>query len=153
MKIHVGRSHRSGFRDKEALERLYHEEMMTLDEIADHFGVSYATIQKWCSKHDIDTRDKKDPSHPPYHTFYRRHDTVGAEYEYVRTSIDGELKLASIHRLVAYAHGIIDAQELFDTHIVVHHKSEHGLDNRPDNLERMERGEHMAHHHALRRGE
>lgn len=126
---------------------------MTQQEIADKFGVHRQTIQNWFRKHGIETDWTRDPTHPPHHKFNRRHDTVGSMYEQVATSMDGVLHTVSIHRLVAYAHGVIDAEEFFDSDTVVHHKTGHGLDNRPENLEKMGRGEHMAHHHEERRAE
>lgn len=45
------------YRDKETLERLYHDELLSQQEIADHFGVSRGAIRKAFDHHGIETRD------------------------------------------------------------------------------------------------
>lgn len=55
------------WQDKETLERLYWEELMTWREIAEHLDTTKAAIQYWFDKHEIPTRVRGD-------------DSAGAEY-------------------------------------------------------------------------
>lgn len=46
------------WRDAELMERLYHEEDMTMSEIGDELGCSTTNISKWMKKHGIQTKDR-----------------------------------------------------------------------------------------------
>lgn len=151
LSVHRTRSHDSPWRDRETLERLYNEEGLTQQEIADKFNVGRNAIWQAMSTHGIETDWSGDPTGPVSHTFFNPSDRgVGYEYEWVRTRIDDKIATMGVHRLVAYADGKLDGDEIFDTGVVVHHESRHGLDNRPDNLEVMTNAEHMSHHMQLR---
>lgn len=71
---------------------------------------------------------------------------VGDLYEHINVRTSEGKHMVAVHRLVAYAHGILDFEGLCDPNTIVHHKSRHGLDNRPENLEVMSRSDHQKHH-------
>lgn len=51
------------YHDKETLERLYHDEGLSQEEIGDKFGVKPNTISQWMSRNDVTTRPKQDAPH------------------------------------------------------------------------------------------
>lgn len=147
MKIHCSRAHEQPWKNKETLERLYHGEGLDQAEIADKLGCDRTTIIKWMDEFDIETDWIGDPTKPVGHGFRKRPNRgVGNEYELIRTNVDGEQCVIRLHRLIAVAHGILDPEDMFNPEIDVHHKSRHGLDNRPGNLEALEHGDHTLHH-------
>lgn len=72
--------------------------------------------------------------------------TVGDLYEHVRLDTGDGRRMIAIHRVVAYAHGLIGFEEFCDPDVNIHHESKHGLDNRPENLGVMDRDDHRKHH-------
>jgi len=125
------------WRSKKLLERLYVEEQRTTIEIANRLGCSNETISYWLRKHDISTR----MSLPHFHT-----NAYG--YEYIRHTVNGELAQVPVHRLVAVATGVLDADKLKDSSVVVHHRNNISWDNRPKNLEAMDSREHSSIHNS-----
>jgi hypothetical protein len=76
------------------------------------------------------------------HFFRASTDSIGSRYEVV-TVFDGDVKhQVRIHRLQAVAYyGISEVIEKD-----VHHRSEHGLDNRPENLVCLDKSDHASEH-------
>jgi transposase-like protein len=71
--------------DPDRLRKLYHEEGLSLAEIAERFGVVPKTVHRWMIRHDIDTRGAvaTADSHvngPPYEFAYRDPDYLRAAY-------------------------------------------------------------------------
>lgn len=128
------------------LRRLYHEEELSQGEIADRLDTSQRAVHRWMEKHDIETRDRveamattKIQRPVPY--------SVGTRgYPIWRHSFDYEEDRVTVHRLVAVAEHGVDAVAGMD----VHHKNGVKFDNRPQNLEILEHGEHTALHNHLR---
>jgi hypothetical protein len=145
--VHEGKKHSQPYKDKSYLRELYHEKGLSMKEVAEECNCALYTIQRWFDRHDIETRQApQDPTLPAQNGFTRTGEAVGAVYEYVGHRVDGTHRTTGVHRLIAYANGQLEFEELWDESVVVHHKSEHGLDNRPENLEVMLRSEHTAHH-------
>lgn len=48
------------YQDKDTLERLYHAEGMTAEEIGEKFNVSQATITRWMDRNDIHARSSEE---------------------------------------------------------------------------------------------
>jgi DNA-binding CsgD family transcriptional regulator len=125
------------------LSKLYWDKGLTLSEMADKIGCSAGTVSQLMERNGvarIDTPDEKPPNH--------RITVQG--YETVRTKIGGVEKSVGVHQLVAIANGA-DPYKLFsggDYH--VHHKNHISWDNRPENLEVLECGEHRSIHYAKR---
>jgi hypothetical protein len=139
------------WRDEERLRRMYWEEEMSSQDIADELGCSYGAVLRWMDKHDIPRRDRLEASHlsgcleaarearrvdwVPY--------TISNGYEIWRDSATGNE--ISVHQLLAIANGA-DPHDVFRDGMVAHHRSGHRRDNRPENIEVMERGEHTLTH-------
>lgn len=120
------------WRDPSLLEELYHGRGMSQPEIADELGCCVATVSKWMRRHGIPTRG---PMVGP---------SLGRTANgYIQFS-DGERTVMS-HQLAACIH--TDPHEVFDDEAVVHHGTHHPFDNRPSNLEVMDRGDHARLHH------
>ena len=127
---------------------------MSMREIADELNTSKGSIQTAFDTYDIDARDSyRKASYPPRHRFDKISDSIGHEYEVMETSIGYSSYSFFVHRLVAVAHGKLKPENFRDFDRIVHHKSEHGLDNRPDNLQVMDRGEHQSMHVIQRHSE
>lgn len=132
---------------KDEIERLYFEEGCSQRDIADRFDTQQRVVQKAMRKYGLESeKSRNDPTHPPQHTFQKNGECVGTEYEQIQITIDNELYSFQLHRLIAVAYGKLPPSDFNNTEIVVHHDSGHGLDNRPENLEVMSRGDHQTHH-------
>jgi hypothetical protein len=142
------------------LEQKYVDERMSTAEIGELCDCSKETIRRWLSSHGIETRTKSEAAkirakkyphttnagakalsrnrsvHPNVFT----HKQNG--YERVQCGVNKEQ--VSLHRLLAVAEYGFDAV----TDKVVHHKSNIPWDNRPDNIELMDAGEHSSHHRS-----
>jgi len=143
------------YKDPETLRRLYHGEDMSTIDIADKFNIHSSTVQKYMEKGGVERRKAyKDPTRPPAHLLDESHgEGVGNAYEKIRTYNDGDRSVVLLHRLIAYAHGKLDFEGLCSDGVAVHHKSGHGLDNRPGNLEVMDNSQHHIHHTDERYGD
>jgi hypothetical protein len=137
---------------EEGLRRLYREERMSQREIADYYDTSKLPVQRALKAYGIEQR-KSNRDKVPAHDFRKFSDSVGHEYERVRARNGDTRATVLIHRLVAVAEGELPTEEFGNDNLVVHHKSKHGLDNRPSNLEVMTQREHGTHHAEDRHGD
>jgi len=146
--IHRGKTHGNPWDDVEKVERLYHEEGLSQSEIAEKFGTSRSNIQNTMDRNGISKRKSYgDPSHPPHHSLHeRKNRPIGTCDERVSTWIDGQNRVVKIHRLVAVACGKLDVTDMWNSDMKAHHKSGHGWDNRPENLEVLSQAEHRKEH-------
>lgn len=127
-------------RERESfLRTLYVDKRMTQSEIGDLLDCDTTTVSSSMQEHDISTRDAGDYTQPSiyvsqsgYLTCRHRHGKAESERVAFR-----------IHRLVAVAEFGFDAVSGCD----VHHKNNHRVDNRPENLEVMDSSDHAKHHH------
>lgn len=133
------------YRDEEVMRDLYHEQGLSMTEVAEELDCALYTIQRWFDRHDIETRQAPQQK-VPHHRLKRTSSRIGGEYEQIHHSIDGEKYTITVHRLMAVAYGLLEPDEYWNNEIVIHHKSDHGLDNRPENLERMTHSDHVKHH-------
>jgi transposase-like protein len=123
------------WQDPEVLRELYHEQELSAKRVADELGCATQTVRHWMIEHDIERR-------PWYH---RTTDTPPSTQRRYPT-IEGPHSTVLIHRFVAFATGKMSFEELCDPNIIVHHRTNVGWDNRPENLEVMTRSEHMKIH-------
>lgn len=146
--VHKGQSHTPEHQKESVLRELYQDRNLSIVEVADELDCGRSQIQKWLDRHDIDSRQApQDPTLPPHHGFYKRGDrSLPFEYEEVQCRMNGTLYTVSVHRLIAVAHGKLHPSDMWNYDYDVHHKSGHGLDNRPDNLEAITRKEHKIRH-------
>lgn len=132
------------YRDEETLRELHIEQGLNIHEIADKFDTSYKTIWKWMDKLGVEHNTDYSRCGPdPKYDEKRPH---AESYEYVYENVDGQIYIMKIHRLVAYAHGMLDGDELFDYDRIVHHKDRNKWVNSPENLEVLSRTEHGLEH-------
>lgn len=124
------------WQDKDRLERLYLDEQMTITEIAEKWDCGEGTISRWLSVHGT-------PRH--FGCFGPGRMTVPYSMIYHRE--DGQNHFILVHRLVAYAHGELEFEDLFGSNLVVHHKNGVKWINSPENLEVMTAKEHTEYHH------
>lgn len=133
------------WQDKETLRQLYEDELMSQQDIADHFDneLTGHGIKYWLEKHGIEKRSRAEAAKlrwlkevPNMHT----HETG---YEFWRDHTGNDERLVLVHRLLAVAVFGFDA--VADK--VVHHKNNVPWDNRPENIEIMTVAEHAVHHH------
>lgn len=129
------------YKDAEWLEEKYHGEGLTTREMGDIADCGHYTILKWMKKHEIPRRKSGARSGRDNHRWNERvtYDTNG---EYPRALDAYNNEAVYIHRLSAVAwFGIEEVKEN-----QVHHLNGVKWDNREDNLEAMEPGEHISSH-------
>jgi len=126
------------YKDEETLKYLYKQKRMTQKEIAERLNMPRQTLVYWFNKYDIKTRGNK--AKPAYHTFDQ---TSG--YEKWRTSVNYERKTVMVHHLILVAEGK-DPNKVFSDQYDTHHKNGHKFDNRPKNLELIDKKEHGKLH-------
>jgi len=113
--------------DKAELASLY-QQGLTQQEIADEYEVTQSAVSRWFSRMDIRTGWGERVAY--------RTDSRGYEV------CDPQDGFVQIHRLVAVAHHGLEAV----AGGVVHHMNGIPWDNRPVNLEVMDRSSHATHH-------
>ncbi|WP_168216069.1 HNH endonuclease [Halorussus marinus] len=133
------------WRDEELVRELYHNQQLTIPELADELECGYATAHEWIHKHEIETRGKYEESrrvrrrNPPGHRITK------SGYEVVETTISGSTREVRIHRLVVVAEQGFEALN----GKIVHHRNGIPWDNRPENLEIMSNEEHAKVHRPV----
>ena len=132
------------YKDEDLMRRLYQDEMMSMTAMAEQFDCSSSTIRKYLDKFGIETRELGEqisigygngPTIVPMNTKQRGHEIWNHHWKQEHDTV-------AVHRLVAVAKYGIDAVH----RKVVHHKNGIPWDNRPQNLELMEHGDHSVHH-------
>lgn len=129
----------SSYKNKEILNELYWNKGMTQEEIGNKYDVHRKTVQYWMKKLGVDRRTPRQDRAGCF-------DIEKNEYPRFRTEVDGELKGVKIHRLMAVAKFGFEKVK----NNVVHHKNGIKWDNRFENLELMNHGEHTKHHNEER---
>jgi len=117
------------YRDKETLAKVYHGEDKTIQETADYFDVSYATISRWLKRHNIETREK--------------------QYAPMRTTKDKGYEMWFFSGKRVYVHRLLAVCEYGFDEVVgkrVHHKNKTPWDNRPENIKPLSQKEHQGKH-------
>lgn len=108
-------------------------------ELAEHLDYSKPVITKHLKRHGIKI-DKSNREKPVHFGTYRN--TGGFAYERWEHNMKWGKKKVYVHRLMAVAKYGYDSVCESD----VHHKNEITWDNRPENIELMEHGEHRSYH-------
>lgn len=132
------------YKDEDTLRSLYQEQKLSSKGVAERLGCAPNTVLKWLRKHDIEVRSRSESisySHG-YHPnevpiVMHRRGQVRWNYCY-----KNKKHSVYVHRLLAVAE--YGFEEVADS--TVHHKNDIPWDNRPENIELMDHGEHTAHH-------
>jgi DNA-binding CsgD family transcriptional regulator len=131
------------YRNEETLKELYIDKQHSTNEIADILDCSKQTVQKYMDSHGIETRPSNHSKPLKLHTSKRG-------YEYFSGTQNYEHFTVKHHRLIAYAHEIIDSKTLLSGDKEVHHKNGIPWDNRVANLKDLTTAEHAKLHHKER---
>ena len=123
------------WQDESVLRELYWDRGMDQKEIADRLGCHPVTVSDWFQRLGIQTRIRL-----PGVT------TRKDGYEIVQNQHKGDTFRVRVHRLAAVAWGLLDAKDLCNQEIDIHHKSNIPWDNRECNLEAIPHGEHRSKH-------
>lgn len=125
------------WRDPETLQELYHNQELSLRDIAAKLGCSDYTIYKHMVEHGIETREHR----VGYANFY----TATDGHEYWNCRYGYEQDEVAVHRLLMVAAGA-DPTDVFGGGFHVHHTNHIPWDNRSENLELVEPDEHLRLH-------
>lgn len=130
------------YRDKEFLKRNYIKLGKTMGEIADMCDCSNSAVSDWLEKHDIEKRRAE--SEVRFRLSGPRSGMEG--YPVIsRLGCDEVPKLLE-HRLVLLGEGHSIDKIFGDNNYNIHHRNGHKCDNRPSNLELVDRREHGRKH-------
>lgn len=122
------------WRSREKLMQRYIIEEDSIEKISEDWQCSSETIHRWLNTFEIETRGHSDFRKTNHAFFYTRKDG------YEEWSVQDGCLL--VHRLLAVSE--FGFEEVCGK--VVHHKNEIPWDNRDDNIELMELGEHSRYH-------
>ncbi|WP_137285452.1 HNH endonuclease [Halorussus salinisoli] len=127
------------WRDESLLRKLYWEQHLSTNEIADKLGCRQVTIWKWIDRFEIPRRSAYEAA-----TNRRLHPAVFTDRGYVvcASNYRGTNDSVGIHRLVMVAEHGFDA--VAGKH--VHHRNGIWFDNRLENLKHLSRSEHAQRH-------
>lgn len=127
------------WRDESLLHELYRKQDLSTNEIADKLGCHQATVWKWMDRFEIPRRSAYEAA-----TNRRLHPAVFTDRGYVICAANyrGSTDTVGVHRLVMVAECGFDA--VAGKH--AHHRNGVRFDNRPSNLELLDRGEHARLH-------
>lgn len=126
------------WQDAETLKRLYWEEGLSLEGVAERLGCGSTTVRRWMDRHDIPRRRERGAGYPfaPFRTNPRGYE------EWRSNDPDGTERKMYVHRLLAVAEYGVEAVE----GALVHHENELKWDNRPDNIVLMDADTHVRLH-------
>lgn len=125
------------YKDPDVLHELYHEQWLSMPEMADELNVKRSTIRYWMDKHEI-VRYPGGSGKPP-HVDVR---TNLKGYEMASDANLGDRKGAYIHQLLAIANGADPYKVFSNGDYQVHHCNSIEWDNRPSNLRFLSATEH-----------
>lgn len=121
----------------ETLVDLYHDQMLSLRDIGDKFGLDNETVRVAMRENGVETRDRLE---------YQKHRVLNIKhvngYPCFQEQSLGENQTIKVHRLLAVAE--YGFREVIGND--VHHKNGVRWDNRPENIELLSPSEHMKKH-------
>jgi len=128
------------YRDESWLEKQIREQQRSFTDIADECDVTRSTIGDWADKHDIEKPKKIGCN-------FSLGGRGNVHYPLWSGTGSGVKNHILVHRLVLVAEGE-DPHEIWDGEYKkqVHHRNGFKCDNRPSNLELVDRRTHGRHH-------
>jgi transposase-like protein len=130
------------WKDKEKLKELYVEKKLSTYKIADKFGCSAVTVNKWLKKHGIELRSSGEGSKIAYSRKPAPIKDTANGYEIWRDKSGDKDNGVFVHRLLYVAYHGVESVKNKD----VHHQNEVPWDNRIENLEALTKSEHRLLH-------
>lgn len=124
------------YREKEFLEQEILQNRNSILDVADKCGCTASTVRNWMGKHDIRKPDKAKFRIAGYNS---------GSLEYPMITNTGAGKVL-VHRLILIAEGKDPKMVFGNNKWNVHHKNGHKCDNRPSNLELVNRRHHGKKH-------
>ena len=122
--------------NKKVIESMYVERRMSTTEIASGLNTSASTISRRLKEFNIPSRKR---------TSEVNGNTISS-HNLLKFNIDGEYYSVRKHRMVAYAHRLIDFDDLFSPEPHIHHKNGIGWINSVENLKPVTSSEHARIH-------
>jgi hypothetical protein len=113
--------------------------------MADILPVSQSGVKYWMNQHNIETKSAAQAAAESCRADSANYTLNNQGYQVWRSRENGREIAVGTHRLLAIADGA-DPHEVFAGGIHVHHKNGIRWDNRPENLQPMDGGEHLAQH-------
>lgn len=133
---------------REELVELYRERKRLPEQIAEEYDVSAKTIRKTLDRYGIERRDPDELMKQGLRRMPPQLRTERRGYVIVRNKHKEDYHKVYLHRLLAVAEYGIEAVEGVD----VHHKNGVRWDNRPENIQLLDKSTHGAHHSNERWG-
>ena len=130
------------YQDKETLEELYHGREMSMDEIADHFGVSRTTIIRWADRLGIETRTPEESRKLRGNPGGPKVEGPHGDPEWLQKKYYDEHKTLTE---MAEEAGVTEAS-------ILRHMDSHGIERRPNYVTRVLRDPGAGFVHADARG-
>lgn len=123
--LHKRWNHDLPWEDKENLKRLYVDEQMSINEIADKWDCGSTTIEQWLDRHDIPTRDFGGrPDDAPYkdeETLRELYSEKGLSMREIAEELDSPMTAVRYH---IYEHGIEKKKHKWDDEELLRQKCE-----------------------------
>ena len=129
------------YKDEKILQRLYHEEGLTLRQTARVLDVSDTTVFRWMEKHGIEMRTKSEAQGGGVSFRFSKRG-----YPTLSVSHGTSTSQVRVHSLVAIAAGASPAKVFSNGEYHVHHLNGVPWDNRPGNLAVITSGDHIRSH-------
>ena len=131
------------YRDGSWLREKYVEEGKTQTEIGEECGVHTNTIGHWLREFDIPIR-KQGGDHCKFN--FSSNSYAEGYPTWTATGGAADIGYLAVHRLVAVANGADPYKVFSDEMYQVHHRNGFKCDNRPSNLQVIDRRTHGRHH-------
>lgn len=135
--------------DESTLINLYHEKGYSTHEIAEKLGCNQTTVCYWMDKHEVKSRDRVEAVVSSIRSRPARFVTNEDGYECWFTRSRDKGWQVQVHRLLAASELGLDEIDSKD----VHHKNGIPWDNRPENIEVLNRREHRKRHREIKQPE
>jgi len=129
------------YKEEDWLEKQYLDEDRDIQDISAECDVTTTTIRHWLDKFDIE-KDRL----PGCRFNFTSYSGTDGYPTWSATGCNGYPGYLTVHRLVAIADGADPYKVFSDKNYQVHHRNGFKCDNRPSNLELIDRRSHGQHH-------
>lgn len=133
------------YKDAETLRRLYYDEELSTNDIAELAGVTGGTIRNWMERHGIERRDRYDAAGMKNRVEWANFYVDKDGYEVWQSAYQGTTDRATVHNLLLIAEGE-DPHDVYSDGTEGHHRISIPWLNTPCNVELLTVGQHRSHH-------